>query len=266
MTKETTREQEFEVLIDAPIEDVWAAIAEGEGIAQWFVEQAELDEENKTYRLQWSADMVSEGTIDLFDRPHCLRLIAKPWSEQMTKLQHPLVEEYRLEPRDGRTLLRLVNSGIPASEDWDEFYDGTARGWPLFLAALKHFVEKHRGGRRTRVVCKPPVTQAFSEAWTTLVNALGFEKSPRAGESFKATLSAGGESLEVAGRVLLQNAPYSLSLNIANLGESLLWFDFEGKEGGSAYLYVDLSVFRSADADQRPLMEFIPKWAETLKL
>jgi len=42
-------------------------------------------------------------------------------------------------------VLRLVQSGIPATPDWDDFYEDTGRGGKIFLAGLRHYVERHFG-------------------------------------------------------------------------------------------------------------------------
>ena len=206
--------------------------------------------------------MDSGGRVDVFDPPNRLRLIPAPWSDKVAQLSQPLVEEYTLEQRGKSTVVRLVNSGIPQSEDWDDFFESIGRGWPLFFAALKQYVERHRGRRRRRVVAMPAVKVPFKDAWLVLLKDLGLDATPKRGEKTSMTLNVGGTEHRLEGEVLLSLAPYSLSVRIENADDSLLWFDFEGKEKESGYLYVDLSVFRTESPLSQALLAGIGSWAD----
>jgi hypothetical protein len=63
----------------------------------------------------------------------------------------PMVDEYTIERRDGKTVLRLVSSGIPNAPEWDGFYNGTDSGWRSFLRTLRHYLEHHGGRPRTTI-------------------------------------------------------------------------------------------------------------------
>ena len=69
-----------------------------------------------------------------------------------------MVDKYTIERRDGKTVLRLVSSGIPNAPEWDGFYNGTNSGWSSFPRTLRHYLEHHAGRPRTtiKVIGKGP--------------------------------------------------------------------------------------------------------------
>jgi hypothetical protein len=90
-----------------------------------------------------------------------------------TTLVEPIVEEYILDTREGRTVLRLVHSGISSAPDWDGFYESTGRGWQLFFRGLKHYLEHHPGKpRKNIIVIMQPLTESPDEGWEKLTGLL----------------------------------------------------------------------------------------------
>ena len=159
-------------------------------------------------------------------------------------------------------MLRLVQSGIPASADWDSFYDDTGRGWTMFLAGLRHYLERHLGTARDTIMFMQPVTLSLEDAWRKLVGpeGLAIESAIEAiqpGERAAFTTPFGQE-LEV--EVLVHDPPFTLSMRIDNLKDSLLELDFEGSGGKNMYLYANLATFGVADEEVSSLRERWTRW------
>ena len=146
-----TRSQIHEIIIDAPIEAVWKAITDGEELTRWFVESASVEPGvGGTIEISWGGPEKGRSRIEVWEPNRTLRVALRPFDggKALPADMGPIIDEYTIEQRDGKTVLRLVSSGIPASPDWDGFYDGTNSGWPSFFRALRHYLEHHRGKPR----------------------------------------------------------------------------------------------------------------------
>jgi hypothetical protein len=111
--------------------------------------------------------MAGESKIDVWEPGRRLRMIDTSFAEDVA-----MVEDWTIETRGGKTLLRLVHSNIPDSPDWDGMYESTERGWTIFLRTLQHYVERHLGqSRRTIYVTAKPVDP--DETWERLTRADG---------------------------------------------------------------------------------------------
>ena len=178
-------------------------------------------------------------------------------------LTSPIIEDYFLQSRGGVTVLRLVTSGIPDTPDWDGFYDGTNRGWELFLRTLRHYLEKHPGKPREHTVVMQPITGTIGHAWEELVGDEGLGLRTREvdledGVRYSAR-TAGGDELE--GDVLMAAPPTALVLTLDNLDESIFAITFD-RMGDQTFLYASLSSYGELTDDMNRLHT---RWREWLK-
>ena len=112
MSKTRRREQCIE--IRASVEAVWKAITDAEEIIRWYSPEAGVSlSEGGRYWVSWGEGMAGASRIARFDKNRHLRLVHE--SEEPTKPDEPMVEEYFLESDGEITVLRLVQSGIPAA-------------------------------------------------------------------------------------------------------------------------------------------------------
>ena len=142
------QQQTHEIVIDAPIEAVWKAISDGEELTRWFVEEATVKPGvGGTIAISWGGGEKSSGTIEAWEPNQKLRKKLAPIDMGALKSDPaaPMIDEYTIERRDGKTVLRLVCSGIPDAPEWDGFYNGTDTGWGSFFRTLRHYLEHHRG-------------------------------------------------------------------------------------------------------------------------
>lgn len=238
-----TRGREHRVEIRAPIEAVWKALVDADEIVRWYAPAAEVEpREGGRYWVSWGEGMAGVSRIEAFDAGSRL-LLAHVW-DGAADLDPPIMEEYLLEARGNITVLRLVQSGIPASADWDDFYDDTGRGWKMFLAGLRHYLEKHLGHARDTIMFMQPIAIPIEDAWRKLVGPDGLAADGGLDDvevGTRASLTtAFGQKLEI--EVLVHEPPHTLSMTIDNLEDSLLALDFE-RIGGKTFLYANLSTF-----------------------
>ena len=166
------RQQTHEIAIDAPIEAVWKAIADGEELTRWFVEEASVEPRvGGTITISWDGEEKSSGTIEAWEPNKKLRKKLAPMDMGAAKHDPavPMIDEYTIERRDGKTVLRLVCSGIPDATEWDGFYNGTDSGWASFFRTLRHYLEHNPGKPRTTIKVMGTLTGSLEETWPRLL-------------------------------------------------------------------------------------------------
>jgi uncharacterized protein YndB with AHSA1/START domain len=235
-----TRSQEHEITIDAPIEAVWKAITDAEELTRWFVEEAAVEPGvGGTFTISWGGDEKGRSRIDEWEPNRKLRVSLLPFSPAQDASTQ-IVDEYTIERRDGKTVLRLVSSGIPATPDWDGFYNGTNSGWKTFLRTLRHYLEQHRGKPRTAITIAGKIDGSLEETWTRLLAAVG----PR-------------------GEVVFEKAPAILEMTIPELGDAYLAHSMSGG-GGGRFVYTVLSVYGKSPAEVEAIRAKWKAWLTTV--
>jgi uncharacterized protein YndB with AHSA1/START domain len=273
-----TRSQVHEIEIDAPIEAVWKAITDAEELTRWFVDNAKVTPGvGGTCWVAWGEDESQQGytkKIEVWEPPRRLRLGPQapeesdtgPSTEAQAALAVPIVDEYTLETRGGRTLLRFVSSGIPATAEWDGFYDGTNAGWKLFFRTLRHYLEQHPGEPRNPLITlQCPIAIDAAEAWKKFIGpeglaAEGSLEGLKDGDRFQVKTSA-GESL--TGEVAIIKPPKTMLLTIDTFNGAVLSAAFE-QMGGANFLYISLSTYGSPDERTSALGERWTRWLKEL--
>ena len=258
------REREHRIEIKAPIAAVWKALVDANEVARWFAPEVEIEpKQGGRYRISWGESWTGEGRIEELVAEERFKLV-HTW-EGAAGLDPPLIEEYLLEARGDVVVLRLVQSGIPDSADWDDFYEDTGRGWKMYLAALKHYVEKHLGTVRETIMFMQPISIPVEDAWQKLVGPDGLAtdgalQNVAVGTRTSVTTTF-GQKLEVG--VLVHEPPHTLSMTIDNLEDSLLALDFE-RIGGKTFLYANLSTFGLGASQVTDLKAQWKTWIERL--
>ena len=141
---------EREIVIEAPIDVVWAILTEPEHVAGWFSHSAEIDlrpggEATFTWREHGSA-------LAWVERVEPPRFFAFRWvrpvGQEQRKDSSTLVE-FTLADEGDRTRLRVVESGF-RELDWSEdakarYADENTQGWQHELDELSAYVSSHIG-------------------------------------------------------------------------------------------------------------------------
>ncbi len=134
--------------------------------------------------------------------------------------------DYLIEAREGGyTRLRLVHSGFPLGDQWDEIFDGTRRGWSYELQSLKHYLENHRGtSRRVARVRRAVHGLSNQQAWDLLWSpegllAEGTIEPMETGQRYGFTMPGGHR---FSGRILVAIPPTDLGATVEGVENSLL--------------------------------------------
>ena len=142
---------ETSVEIDAPIEEVWKALTEAQEIARWFAPNMTVKPgTGGSMTADWGSGLVWKNAIEIWEPNRHLRLVetrdhfisvAQP-SGEMEPCR--LVQDYYLEGRGGKTVLRMVHSGFGTTTNWIQEYEGTRDGWAACFLRLRTLLERHK--------------------------------------------------------------------------------------------------------------------------
>jgi uncharacterized protein YndB with AHSA1/START domain len=256
-----TRSQAHEIAIDAPVEAVWKAIVDGEELTRWFVDAAKVDPGvGGSFSLSWDGAEAGHSRIDVWEPNQRLRVTLQPFEMGKAKYDASMaiVEEYTIERRGDKTVLRLVESGVPNTPEWDGFYDGTNAGWEQFFRTMRHYLEHHAGRPRTTIKVIGKLPGSLDEAWARLTGPAGLGFEPSAGKAFSTRTGAGDA---FSGEVVFASAPKTLELTLRELDDAFLAHSMTSA-GGAQFVYSVLSVFGKTPAEAEDIRA---KWQAFLK-
>jgi len=252
------RKQLHEIEIDAPIDVVWKAITDGEEITRWLCQEAKVNPGlGGSYWISWGGPESGSAVIETWEPPSRVRLRMLPYGtgpyNEETARKSPMFQEYTLESRGNRTVLRLVHADIPDSHEWDGYYESTNSGWQVFLLGLRHYLEKHAGEPRDSLMIMRPVKGTLASAWARLTGpeGLGIGESISGPHSLAEANTAhtlqkyrGSSFLgqQLVGEVIIAVPPKSLLMTIESLDDSLLTAALE-EMGGNTYFFMTLATF-----------------------
>jgi len=257
----TPREQVHEIDIDASADAVWEAITDAEALTRWYVEAARVTPgQGGTQWVSWGQGVEMETTHRVWEPGR--RLVLGAADGVPEEGWNAVVVEYVLQSVHGATRLRLVQSGMPAGDNWDSAYEGTNVGWRMFLAALKYYLETHAGRARHTLARSGSVVGTRDEVWRTLlgaslIGALELSGGAPADATYRATAVTGDE---LSGRVVLCEPARNLTISVRPFGDGLIQFDVTPGEGRCFVNFI-LSTF-----GDRPAHEAIAaRWRDPVR-
>ena len=136
---------EREVVIEAPVEVVWAVVTEPRHVGSWFSDAAEIDlRPGGDARLTWEQHGTSLARVEKVEPPHSFSF---RWARGMNAPPgegNSTLVEFSLSAEGERTRLRVVESGFPALDGSEEekaaYAAGNTQGWKHELGELEEYV------------------------------------------------------------------------------------------------------------------------------
>ncbi|HTT43009.1 MAG TPA: SRPBCC domain-containing protein [Steroidobacteraceae bacterium] len=138
--KERGYAHRVDILADARA--VWLALTDNEQLMRWCSPGADIRARpGGSFRA--SVDRVTEfeARIDVFEPQRRLRLIYLP-APQLPRADSVMIDDFILDAVPGGTILRLLGSGVPATQEWDTQYWRLRTSWQQAMTRLKVFVEQ----------------------------------------------------------------------------------------------------------------------------
>lgn len=258
--RKPARTVDISVEIEAPLEAVWKALSEAEELTRWFPLEARVTPgAGGSVWMSWGPPWEGEAKIEVWEPNRRLRT-AQPAPQPDTI---PVVVDYFLEVRGGKTLLRLVHSFGTGAEWEEEYYESTSRGWRFMLANLRHYLERHPGTPRR--VAWPRLRLALSpeETWKRLMSPEGLLRrgtldTARPGSRY-AIEAATGDRFE--GEVRFLEPPRAFCGTVENLRDSLLLLHLEKlQQEYEIWLWLSAYGWPQSEVDA-----FRDRWMKTLQ-
>jgi uncharacterized protein YndB with AHSA1/START domain len=142
-TRNGTRGYAHLVEIEVPVARVWRALVDPGLIRIWSGQEAEIDpRQGGMYRIGKRQSGAREAHIDIFEVNRRLRLIYLNGKDSPPS-DSAAVDDFILDVRkgEGKASLRLLGSGIPDDQAWDQSYIRIRMGWERFMARIKVALE-----------------------------------------------------------------------------------------------------------------------------
>lgn len=118
--------------------DVWAAITDIEQLKQWLARDGSFSSHiGGSFELDLRDGYTFKGRIDVFIPSRRMRLVVVPTRQEGPLPTGPITAEFLVRDIDDLTRLTITVSGIPGSEDWEEYYRLSVDRWQQALAELK---------------------------------------------------------------------------------------------------------------------------------
>lgn len=139
---------EREIVIDAPISRVWAALTEAEQIGAWFGDAgADIDPRpGGALSIRWREHGVFPTVIERMEPEH---VFAWRWAHAAGEEPRPgnsTLVEFTLTPEGNGTLLRVVESGFQSLDMSDDeratCVSDNTRGWREELDELREYLQR----------------------------------------------------------------------------------------------------------------------------
>jgi uncharacterized protein YndB with AHSA1/START domain len=243
------RTQELFVDIDAPLGEAWKALTTGPGLANWFAPIGEVSAPGAgaEVKMAWSEEMAITTKVDAWEPGKLVR-----WRDECEWMGPglSLATDWLLSTENGKTRVRMVQSGFGESEGWDSLFDGTEIGWRYFLQNLRIYLELHPGRTRRMISERPEVTAPREAFWKHLLSAKGgivsgASVTPKAGDTMRVQL--GDHASKAVVELAVENR--ALALRLTDLGDALLFIELEGS-GSPFHAGFWFSVYDGATASR----------------
>ena len=128
--------------VEAPLDELWRSMVEPKRLALWYARGVRADARaGGSYELPHERGVYRAAHIDVFDPGRRLRLMYLR-APALPPCESVIVDDFILGTEGGNAVLRLLGSGVPDDEAWDELYARIRSDWGRALARLKVLTER----------------------------------------------------------------------------------------------------------------------------
>jgi len=243
---------QHEIVVPGTPEQVWNAIATGQGITAWFVPTKVEERVGGAFELDFGPGMgTSTGEVTVWEPTARFVHLGTGGSGNQ------LAYEWQVEARGGGTcLVRLVTSGFLSDADWQAEYDSTSEGWKVFLNNLLLYLTHFPGQRCTSMMVQRLTDDTPADAWRALTTSLGLPEAPSVGQEVSVShgppLAGRVERFAAGLMTLLVEAPVP---GVVVIGTE----SFGGKAFPMLYMYLFDAAAQEAVARDEPIWQ---EWME----
>ncbi len=219
-----TRSVDIEAEIDASPEAAWRALTQPEEISRWFAPDVTGEPGPGGHiTVSWGGGEWTSKIVAWNPGSHLGLRDMLPEGQEPPEPGTAL--DYFIESRNGKTVVRIVNSGFSADDEWADFFHMLENGWAFFIWNLRHYLERHPGTPRTMISARPWVSGSKEEVWSRMFGPDGLcDVPPKAGEAFALKL----EDAVLEGSAVLADRPWAFAGRLSSLNDGVLHVEMEG--------------------------------------
>ncbi len=171
------RSIQVEVEVPGTPEEVWQAIATGNGTTAWFT-RTKIDECEGGAVVHYMGGGETNGVVTGWQPPHRFACEAPNYMPGAPALATEILVEAR---SGGTCVVRLVSSLFTDAADWDGQLEGLESGWPAFLQVLRVYLARFAGQRAAMAELVGMTEGPMDRAFTALKEALGLSGAAAGG-------------------------------------------------------------------------------------
>jgi len=130
--------------IEAPVTRVWNVLCSPTLLSRWLAQDARIrPQKGGSWSGTIAPGLERHAMIDVFDPPRRLRLIYLP-PDDLSVFDGAVADDVLLEGDNGRTIVRLLCSGVPDLPEWNTHYMRLRSASERALSRLKMVVEEQQ--------------------------------------------------------------------------------------------------------------------------
>jgi len=130
--------------IEAPVTRVWNVLCSPTLLSKWLAQDARIrPQKGGSWSGTIAPGLERHAMIDVFDPPRRLRLIYLP-PDELSVFDGAVADDVLLEGDNGRTIVRLLCSGVPDLPEWNTHYMRLRSASERALSRLKMVVEEQQ--------------------------------------------------------------------------------------------------------------------------
>ncbi len=134
---EVTRSHHLDLDTQAPRTEVWEALTTSEQLKRWLVRDGNVEARiGGAVHLALRDGYEITGRIDIYIPERRLRVVVAPAEGEEPLATGPITVDLRVRERDEKTRLSVDVSGIPGTEDWEEYYRLSVDRWKQAFSEL----------------------------------------------------------------------------------------------------------------------------------
>jgi uncharacterized protein YndB with AHSA1/START domain len=161
---------EMEVLVPGTPEQVWQAMATGDGNGAWFTRTTIEERAGGALRFDFGKDMTTSGEVTIWEPPRRFGYVEREWAEGAP----PVATEITITGRSGnQCVVRMVHSLFTSSDDWDDQMESFETGWPGFFEILRIYLRHFAGQKAASVRVMGRTGGDQRTVWSRLLDDLG---------------------------------------------------------------------------------------------
>jgi uncharacterized protein YndB with AHSA1/START domain len=146
---------EREILIEAPMKVVWAAVTEPEHLSSWFGDSAEIElRPGGRLVLTWEKYGPVHGRVERVEPPQLFSFRWMRGAEAEAREHNSTLVEFSLREEGDATRLTVVESGFRglsgSEKEKEEDVESHRGGWELELDELRDYVHRGLGAAANR--------------------------------------------------------------------------------------------------------------------